>query len=325
MHTTLGIGGPADLFYETVDSSDLIKAVRLAGNYKIPVVVIGGGSNILVGDSGVRGLVIKNCSSKISVGKEMKKDSGLTEVIASRWQSDSDKGTFKYEFKDLDYDEWDEKRISVTVDSGVSLAVAMMRLIDQGITGLQWYARIPGTVGGAVYNNIHGGTHTIKEIVDRVVVLTKTGDVKSYGQGELDFDYDSSRFHKSGEVIVEVIFDMYLGDKDRAKAVVVEWAKRKSIQPMNSPGCVFKNISDEDKERLGYPTAATGYLIEHVLKMTGFGVGGAKVSSAHHNFIVNDGGATAKDFLAVRDEIIKRAREQIGVNLESEIIMLGNF
>ena len=118
---------------------------------------------------------------------------------------------------------------------------------------------------------------------------------------------------------------MYLGDKDRAKAVVSELAKRKSIQPMNSAGCVFKNITDEDKERLGYPTAATGYIVERVLKMTDFKVGGAKVSSAHHNFIVNDGGASAKDFLAVRDEVIKRAKESIGVDLESEIIHLGEF
>ena len=326
LHTTLGIGGPADLYYETNDSSDLIKAVRLARSYGVPVTVIGGGSNILISDKGIRGLVIKNSSSKISVGKSKKKDTSLlTEAVASRWQSDDSKGTFKYEFKDLDYDEWDEKRVVVTIDSGVPLAVAMMRLIDQGITGLQWYARIPGTIGGAVFNNVHGGTHTIKEIVEKVVVLNNEGEIKSLSGSEIGFDYDKSRFHRSDEIIIEVVFEMYLGDKERAKAVVTEWAKRKAIQPMNSAGCVFKNISEEDKERLGYPTTATGYIVEHVLKMTGFKVGKAAVSLAHHNFIINEGGATAKDFLAVRDEIILRAKKEIGIDLESEIMLLGDF
>jgi UDP-N-acetylmuramate dehydrogenase len=325
-HTTLGIGGPADLYYETTDSGDLIKAVRLARNYQIPVTVIGGGSNVLVGDGGIRGLTIRNQSNKISIGESRQKDiTFLTEAVASRWQSDASMGTFKYEFRDLDYEEWDEKRVSVTIDTGVNLAVAMMRLIDQGITGLQWYSRIPGTIGGAIFNNIHGGTHTIKEMVDRVVVLTKDLEVKSMNIDELEMDYDDSRFHKSGEIIIEVVFDMYLGDKDRAKAVVVEWAKRKAIQPMNSAGCVFKNITEADKERRGYPSVATGYLVEHVLKMTDFKIGGARISNAHHNFIVNDGGATAKDYLAIRDEIVKRAKKQAKINLESEIVLIGEF
>lgn len=325
LHTTLGIGGPADIFYETVDSGDLIKAVRLARSYGVPVTVVGGGSNILVSDKGIRGLVIKNNSNKISIGKSKKTETFLTEPVATRWQADASKGTFKYDFKDLDYEEWDEKRISVTIDSGVNLAVAMMRLIDQGVTGLQWYSRIPGTIGGAVFNNVHGGTHTIKEMVDKVVVLGLNGEIKSMSADELGLDYDQSRFHKSGEIIVEVVFDMYLGDKEKAKEVVTEWAKRKAIQPMNSAGCVFKNISEEDKEKHGYPTTATGYLIEHVLKMTGYKVGGAAVSTAHHNFIVNEGKATAKDFLAVRDEVIKRAKAKIGIDLESEIVLLGDF
>ncbi len=326
LHTTLGIGGPADLYYETSDSSDLIKAVRLARNYKVPVTIIGGGSNVLVGDGGIRGLIIKNCSSKIRVGQSIKKAHELiTEAVAARWQADATQGTFKYDFKDLDYEEWDEKRVRVTIDSGVNLAVAMMRLIDQGITGLQWYSRIPGTIGGAIFNNIHGGTHTIKEVVEKVVILDNKGEIRSVSIDELDFDYDRSRFHKNEEIIVEVVLDLYLGDKEKAKAVVVEWAKRKSIQPMNSAGCVFKNISDEEKERLGYPTGGAGYLIEHVLKMSGYKVGGAEISKAHHNFIVNSGGATAKDFLIVRDEIVKRAKRGVGVNLESEVVLLGDF
>jgi len=84
-------------------------------------------------------------------------------------------------------------------------------------------------------------------------------------------------------------------------------------------------VAEKDREILGYPTTATGYIIEHILNMTGYKVGGAMISPDHHNFIVNTWGATAKDYLAIRDEIAKRAKETIGLELEDEIIRLGEF
>ncbi|KKT38856.1 MAG: UDP-N-acetylenolpyruvoylglucosamine reductase [Candidatus Collierbacteria bacterium GW2011_GWF2_44_15] len=325
-HTTLGVGGKAELFFKAESTGELIGAVRLARNLGIQVTVIGGGSNILVGDRGVKGLVVKNFSNRISVGKKRKRAEAYPEkVVETRWQSDLEKGTFKYEFADLNYDEWDEERIEVVMDSGVSLQGSMARLIDQGITGLQWFARIPGTIGGAIYNNIHGGTHTIGEVLERVSILNKDGEIKTLSASELAMGYDTSRFHKTGEIITEVVLDLFLGDKSRAGAVAREWARRKAIQPSRSAGCVFKNISDIDQENLGYPTSSAGYLIEHVLKMSGFRVGGAMISESHHNFIINTGEASAKDYLAVKDEIVRRAKEELGIDLESEIVLLGEF
>ncbi|HAI22210.1 TPA: hypothetical protein DCL92_00230, partial [Candidatus Collierbacteria bacterium] len=115
------------------------------------------------------------------------------------------------------------------------------------------------------------------------------------------------------------------GDVERARKTADEWKKRKTTQPMNSAGCVFKNISEEDRAILGYPTTSVGYIVENILNMSGFKVGGAAIAKEHHNFIVNKGGATAKDFLAVRDEIVKRAREGVGIELEDEIIRIGEF
>ncbi len=328
-HTTLRIGGPADYFYESTNSGELIKAVRLARTFGVPVTVIGGGSNVLVSDLGIRGLVIKNKGGKI----EIKSDAGRLpreyarndEVVGeARWMA-AKEGTMKYDFGDLNYDESEYPDIEVAIDSGVNLQVAMMQMFDIGVSGLQWYSRIPGTLGGAVFNNIHGGSHVFSEIVSSVVVLTKQGDVLKIPAKSMRFEYDKSRIQKTGEIVLEVVLSLKKGDLDRARYVAEEWRKRKSCQPVNSAGCVFKNISESAKEILGYPTTATGYIVEHILNMTGFNVGGAMISSEHHNFIVNTGAATAKDYLAVRNEIVKRARETVGVELADEIIYMGDF
>jgi UDP-N-acetylmuramate dehydrogenase len=323
-HTTLRIGGKADLFYTTETSGDLIKAVRLARSFDVPVTVIGGGSNILVSDLGVRGLVIKNKSKKIAIHREGKLHAILRGMVGARWTA-SDKGSKKYDFADLDYEENDKPDVEVVLDSGVNLQVAMVELLNQGVTGLQWYSRIPGTIGGAIFNNIHGGSHIFAEIVKKVVVLDEHGGVKTITGKNLKWDYDKSRFHDSGEVILEATLVLKLGDVERAKRVAEEWRKRKMVQPMNSAGCVFKNISEDDRAILGYPTTSVGYIIENVLNMTGYKSGKVAIAKDHHNFIVNTGKATAKDFLALRDEIVRRARESIGIELEDEIIRIGEF
>ena len=323
-HTTLGVGGKADLLYVTETSGDLVKAVRLARSFKVPVTVIGGGSNILVADKGVRGLVIKNKSKKISVHKEGKIRKIWRSVVGARWMG-SAKGDNQENFSSLDFDESKAKDVEVVLDSGVNLQVAMVKLLDLGITGLQWYSRIPGTIGGAVYNNIHGGTHTFAEIIKKVVVLDTYGGIKTFSRKDLKLGYDKSRFHESGEIILEVVLSLKMGNVKKAKEVVNKWRKQKSNQPMNSAGCVFKNLSDEDRATLGYPTMSVGYIVENILNMTGYKVGGAAIANEHHNFIVNTGKATAKDFLAVHDEIVRRARESLGIELEDEIIRVGEF
>ncbi len=325
--TSLKIGGPADILYIPETQKELIDAVKKARELDIPVTLLGGGTNILISDRGLRGLVIKNTLSKFKIFGEKKaqkndKSSNKPEIQA-RWQSDKTKGTFKYEFKDLNYYEKDVPRVQVYVESGMSLQNAIYDFIDHGLTGLQWFAGIPGTLGAAVHNNIHGGERFFDEILDSVKVLTPKNTIKTYTIDDLGLEYDKSRFHESGEIILEMILSLYKGDCNRAKFTADEWKKRKSIQPKNSPGSIFRNISNETKDRLGYPTTSIGYIVEHIIKMPDYRVGDASIAEAHKNFIVNMGKASSKDFLTIVKEVIKRTKEQIGVELTPEIFFLG--
>lgn len=328
-HTTVRIGGPADLWYEAPTTDDFIQTIQSARTLTVPVTVLGRGANTLISDKGIRGLVIKNGSKEIKIGDEtpVQETDELKSEVQSRWDSaDETQGArAMYDFKDLDYDESSSPRIEVKLESGVDMPFAMNYLIGQGITGLQWYAKVPGTLGGWVFNNTHGGTHFIHEVIKDVTILDEENEVRTLAKQDLDLDYDVSRFHKTKEIILGATLDLYKGDKAKARYVATEWAKRKAVQPAISIGCIFKNISNEEKERLGYPSTSVGYLVEHVLGMKDFSIGDAVISPHHHNFIENKGNATAQDFLAVVEEMKKRAREQVGLELEPEIFMLGEF
>lgn len=327
-HTTVKIGGPAELYCETKTSEDFISLVAYMKQNNLPITLLGWGANTLISDNGIRGLVLRNTSQNIVVLNEEGQsehiiDKAEQEQISARWQSDSEKGTFKYEFRDLDYDESDAQRILIEMDSGVSLPYAINILIQQGITGLQWYSRIPATVGGAIYNNIHGGTHFISEVIKSVKIIDETGILKTLDKLELKAGYDVSRFHETNEIIVSAVFNLFKGDKEKAAFVAREWAVRKSIQPQRSLGCVFQNISNDVKDKLGYPTTSVGYIVEHVLNKKGFQVGEAKISHKHAAFIENVGNATASDYLSVIRTVIEETKEKTGVTLKPEIFFLG--
>lgn len=321
-HTYLKIGGPADLYFEAKTIEEFVLAVRKARELFVPLTILGQGSNILVSDKGIRGLVLINKSSTIEVLGQSEAESKTDKAI-SRWDPDRRSGSFKYEFKDLDYDETDYPRIRVRMDSGVDLPHAMISLTEKGITGLQWYSGIPGSIGGAVFNNIHGGTHFMSEILESVNVLDKNNEIKELDIQELGTDYDKSRFQETGEIILTATYKLFKGDKEKAEYVIQEWGKRKSLQPRNAPGCAFHNLTQEQKQNLGIPTTSAGYIVEHMLKMTGFAIGDAAISEAHHNFIINRGKATAADYLSVMKEIYKRAKEQYDIKMVPEIFFIG--
>lgn len=327
-HTTVKIGGPAEIFCETKSSADFIALVTFMRQNNLPLTLLGWGANTLISDEGIIGLVVKNSSQNISIldskGHSTKTYDTQEQIqIAARWQSDSKQGTFTYEFSDLDYDESDAPRVLVELDSGVSLPFAINILIHQGITGLQWYSRIPATVGGAIYNNIHGGTHFISEVIQTVTVITELGETKVLNKMELKAGYDISRFHETNETIVSAVFTLYRGDTEKAAYVAREWAVRKAIQPQKSLGCVFQNISNEVKDKLGYPTTSVGYIVEHVLHKKGFQIGDAKISEKHAAFIENVGNASASDYLEVIRTVIRETKEKTGVKLKPEIFFLG--
>ncbi len=328
-HSTVRIGGPADIWYEALTNDDFIQTIKLAREYNVPVTILGRGANVLIGDLGIRGLVIKNSSKNIKISSEesVSETKELEDEVQARWDSATEEEGARsmYEFKDLDYSEEEYPRVDVTIDSGVDMPFAINYLIQNGVTGLQWYSRIPGSLGGWIYNNVHGGTHFIHEVIKDVTVLTPDNKIVVLGKQDLGLDYDLSRFHTSNEVIIKATLLLYKGDTQKARYVAMEWAKRKSIQPSISIGCIFKNISNESKEKFNYPTTSVGYIVEHVLNMKGFHIGDAYISPNHHNFIENKGNATAKDYLAVINEIVNRTKEKLGIDLELEIFKLGEF
>lgn len=325
-YTSVKIGGPADVLFMPETNDQLISAVRAAREIGISVTMLGWGANVLIADSGIRGLVIKSKAKQIQIGdKQPQQQHQLQLKTEGRHEHATEEqgGRSMYEFADLDYDESEAERVAVTMDSGVDMPFAINYLISEGITGLQWYSRIPATIGGAIFNNIHGGSHFIEEVVERVQILTPAGEIVWVNRDDLEFDYDYSRFHHSGEIILRAEFNLFLGDNARARAVAIEWAKRKSVQPQKSVGCVFANISQQQRESHNYPTTSVGYIVEHVLKMSGFHIGDAYVSPQHHNFIENKGEATAADYLAVMKEIARRTYAETGIKLTPEIVFLG--
>ncbi|RMD77393.1 FAD-binding protein [Candidatus Dojkabacteria bacterium] len=327
-HTTVRIGGPADIFFTPKTRDELLIGIKKCREFDIPVTMLGWGANTLISDKGIRGVVIRSHVKNIEIAGRTKKTkpSEITSNLSPRWNSYGDESVKKlYEFKDLDYQESHFPRVSVKMDAGVDLPYAISFTISKGITGLQWYSRIPGTIGGSIFNNIHGGTHYISEVVESVEIMNRSGEILHLNKDELEFDYDYSRFHRTDEIILSAKFCLYEGDTNKARYVAMEWAKRKSIQPSNSLGCVFRNLSEEEKEKFSLPTSSFGYVIEHILKLDGFRIGDAMISSKHKAFIENVGKATSKDYLSVMLEVKKRAKTELGIDVKPEIVFLGDF
>ncbi|MFZ2199165.1 MAG: UDP-N-acetylmuramate dehydrogenase [Microgenomates group bacterium] len=300
-HTYFKLGGPADYLYEANTTEELIASVQSAILYKVPYLVIGGGSNIIVRDAGFRGLVIKNKSKQI----QLKGFAGGVE-----------KGHL------------DLKEAIVEADSGVPANLLIRYTLDQGLSGLEDMLGLPGTVGGAVYNNSHHLGKLFGDHIIEVTVLDLEGKIKKYTQKECKFDYDYSIFHKTKEIVLSASFQMKRGDKDALWVVANAAVKRRATsQPLGSPssGCIFKNIPLADAMRLGTPdtTQSVGYLLDKA-GLKGLRVGGAYVSDVHANFIVNDGTATSQDVLDLIAQIKTNIKEKYGVDLTEEVIIIGD-
>lgn len=298
-YTYFKLGGPADLYYEAKTVDELVNAVQLAISNHLPYLVIGGGSNILVSEAGFRGLVIKN------------KTTGL---LMKGFAGGVEQGKL------------DLKEAIVQADSGVPANLLIRYTLDQGLSGLEDVLGLPGSVGGAVYNNSHHLDKLFGDHIIEVEYLTKDGERKKYTQKDLQFSYDYSIFHKTKEIVLNASFLLKKGDKDQLWEIANAAVKRRATtQPLGAPssGCMFKNIKLADQMRLGVPTPSVGYLIDKAgLKLER--IGGAYVSDVHANFIVNDGTATSQDVFALIAKIKSTIKEKYGVDLELEVIIIGN-
>lgn len=291
-HTTWRVGGPADLFVTVQSVDDLIHAVELAWTYELPCFVLGGGSNILVGDGGIRGLVVHNRAGAISI-----------EVAGQRFP--------------LEKAPADMQEAVLYLESGAALPAAARRLIELGWDGLTWAADIPGTIGGAVVQNAGAFGECLADGVIEVEWMDPAGRLGAWLREECGFGYRSSRLRGRRDIIV-LGLRMQVERREPAelRARHAELAPlRRSRQPAGpSAGSVFRNPAG------GY----AGKLIEEA-GLKGRRIGGAHVSERHANFIVNDAGATAQDILRLIELVRESVRRTHGVELELEIELVGEF
>ena len=285
--TTFGVGGPADWLVE-VRSLDQLRAVLTAAREEgLPVTPLGGGSNVLISDRGVRGVVIRMLLKDIS------------QPAADR----------------------------VRAGSGATINGLVRWTIAHALAGLEAWAGTPGTVGGAIYGNAHFKGRDIGELVASVQLITPAGEIVTVADSEMEFAYDTSRLSRTGEIVVWAEFDVTPGDveilRDRARESL---AYRKRTQPLAMPsaGCIFQNPDPgRDAVPAGVPASA-GALIDRA-GFKGHRIGDAAISSTHANFIVNAGAASAADIRALIVRAEQAVHDRFGVDLRREIVLLGDW
>ena len=324
-YTTLKIGGPANLFVHPTSSQQFISLIKLLhqSTSNLPF-IIGHGSNLLISDSGIPGIVIKNSSQKIFIQKPLKNPIDTSPRISPH-RSLHHRSLY-LDFETLNYDESDSPQITVKISSGTPLYYALDYLLDHHITGFQWFAGIPASIGGAIYSNTHGGHYHISDLLDSIKIFNyKTGKVQTLSKKDLSWAYDQSPFQKNPHLIIlSATFILYRGNSTKAKQVATKWAQQKSkVQPRNSAGSVFKNPPLPACKKIWGHQKSAGWIIDQ-LNLKNKAVGGAKVSPKHANFIVNTGSATATDYLKLIRFIQKKVKQKFGLKLQLEIKLFGH-
>ena len=285
--TTFKVGGPADWLLEPRTSAEMLAALSIAHQAGVPVTILGGGSNVLVSDAGVRGLVLRPRGGEVA-------------------QVDP---------------------VHVRADAAMTINGLVRWTINHGCAGLEAWAGTPGTVGGAIFGNAHFGGRNIGEYVDTVRLAGRDGQVRDLGVADMAFGYDRSRLQTSGEILLWAVFRVSSGDSAALRATAREsLAYRKRTQPLDTPsaGCVFQNPQPgRDQVPDGIPWSA-GALVDRA-GLKGTRVGGALVSPSHGNFIVNEGTATAVEIRKMIDRCRSTVHDRFGVELREEIVYLGEW
>lgn len=273
-HTYFRVGGKADIFVEICNEEELKKVIELCDKFNTTYFILGGGSNLLVKDRGIKGVVIK--------------------LIG---------GFKKIQLFD---------NCKLVAGSGVLLKKLVNFTCKKGLSGLEFAVGIPGTIGGAVVGNAGVGDKSIGNFITAIRVLDKK-EFKKLTPKDCDFSYRNSNLKKYIVLDVEILLT-----KNNICSIVYKLdeykQKRKNTQPISlkSAGCVFKNPIGN----------FAGKLIDEA-GLKGTRIGGAYVSHKHANFILNDGTASAKDILNLIDVIKKKVFDKFGIELEEEIVIVG--
>jgi UDP-N-acetylmuramate dehydrogenase len=274
-YTAWKIGGPADALLEPETVDDLISATQIAREHDVPVTILGGGTNVLVRDGGIRGLTIRLAKS-------------LREVKIE--------GT------------------TVTADAGVLYPVLANTTAGRGLAGLEFATGIPGTVGGAVYMNAGAYGSETTEVLDWADVL-ENHKVTRMKNNDLDLSYRHSVLHEHPDwIVLRAGYTLVPGDPTELKARIKGFRSQRMTGSPNRPSCgsTFKRP----------PGDFPGRVIE-AAGLKGTRVGNIEVSPVHANYLVNLGGGTAEDALALIELVSKTVRDKLGIELESEVRIIG--
>ena len=322
--TSMKVGGNIAYFWQPATMQELREALAFAKERGLPVKVIGGGSDLLLADNGFQGVLIRPAFKQIGRANLSAYAAQLEEwhnrqEAPGRYRAE--KGEQFLSLDEKDVDETGEP-VALEIGAGVPWGQAVSTALRDGLSGLQWFARIPCHVGGAVYNNIHGQKRLLSESVLAVRALDLlTGEEKLYGHAELDFGYDHSRFHASHEIITSVVFILHPSEQtEENQRLYLEWTKEKArVQPSGAnSGSVFKNLTPEQAAVIGQEAVAAAWYVDQC-GFKGQQVGGMQVYSGHANFIVNLGEGTQADFIQLVTQIRTAVNERFGVMLEPEV------
>jgi len=283
-HTSFRVGGPADLLFFPADPEDLSTGLRTARAHGLPVFVMGRGTNLLVRDGGIRGVVVNLADLNRIEGGEIPHHAASGSPV------------------------------DVTALGGTPLSRVINFAVRPGLSGLEWAAGIPGSVGGAIAMNAGAHGHSMGELVRWVDLVDPEGNEQRVAAERIAFDYRSTRFPSAGLVVAAGLVLRVRTEQEvlaETKRCLEEHKRRLPFGWANA-GSVFKNP----------PGDFAGRLIE-AAGLKGVRVGGAEVSAKHANVIVNIGQATAADIQGLMDTVVARVQQDFGVRLESEIQVVG--
>ena len=279
-YTTFRVGGPAKWMAAPQDEQQLRIILEICSELQVPCFILGRGSNLLVSDNGFNGVIVnlRKHFNKIEVDSENK---------------------------------------TITAEAGASLPAVSQAALSAGLTGLEFAAGIPGTMGGGLFMNAGAYGGELKQVVTEATVMTKDGMILHVPAEQMALGHRLSSFMQTGEIILSVKMQLTQGNPAVIKENMDDFnSRRREKQPLEYPsaGSTFKRPA-------GY---FAGKLIEDA-GLKGFSVGGAQVSKKHAGFVINTGSATAADIWNLCNEIQNRVQNEFGVTLEMEIQKLGSF
>lgn len=280
-HTTFHIGGPCDYFVIARTQEEFINVIQLCRKEEIPCFIIGNGSNLLVADEGFQGVVLKLAEDVTQLELEEK-----------------------------------ENCMVVTASAGINLSNLAMKVANLSLTGFEFAAGIPGTLGGAIYMNAGAYGGEIKDCIRYAKVITKEGQILKLSREDLMLSYRSSSIQENGYYILTASFQFPKGDAAKIHASIEEFSQqRREKQPLEYPsaGSTFKRPQGHYAGKLIMEAGLRGYR-----------VGDAMISEKHCGFVINAGKATAKDVLQLIEDVQRIVLEKFGVTIEPEVKFITN-